>query len=385
MKLSAVLASACVLVARSSTLRGRSSDHGTLGLVSSLKDVDVTETAEPSEGSLRLFSDLEVAKDIETAEPPAGAEAPGLEDIILKIDADPKSLSGVAGIMGPMVKQLLGQVLAAHKASEAAIKTSVEAIGTCKVKPATTAGAPDVSKQYEAAKKSLTECKAAAGPMKLEIAGCSKNVAIMKTTADATCKKMKVKPIYDCAAKAPYDSTGTWLAYMATMWKQKLDEYQKVQWECGNVTKKITDQKTKCEKTASTLKSKSSQCGKAEASLGKAVCALKQGLSLGCGDYVSCYKRTVISYDNLKKQTDVEVKTRQGQYRMLKRLECLVGAYDFKTGKVVKSKLEKCGSAAQYNVDHLKMTYPATPAQKTCKTSSAMPAGVDPKMLQACA
>merc|ERR1719215_2140673 len=53
---------------------------------------------------------------------------------------------------------------------------------------------------------------------------------------------------------------------------------------------------------------------------------------------------------------------------MLKRLECLVNAYDFKSSKINKGKLDACVKSSVYGTDHLNIVPPSVPERVSCST-----------------
>jgi len=93
-----------------------------------------------------------------------------------------------------------------------------------------------------------------------------------------------------------------------------------------------------------------------------------------CATYGSCYKAAQQSYKDLVNTTEKRIVELKLEWRMLQRLNCLVGAFDQKGNKVSKKKLDSCIKKAKYDTSHLNLTYEDAPAQVTC--DSSLPDGV---------
>mmetsp|Transcript_62817 Transcript_62817/g.159026 ORF Transcript_62817/g.159026 Transcript_62817/m.159026 type:complete len:833 (+) Transcript_62817:79-2577(+) len=98
-----------------------------------------------------------------------------------------------------------------------------------------------------------------------------------------------------------------------------------------------------------------------QAKIDKSVCKAKGK----CNKYKDCYKKRKAEYHALKNFTKNAVETRKTEYRLYKRLECLVRAYANSTG-VNKDKLDECVSKI-HSTRHLRIRYPRVPRKTRCR------------------
>jgi len=165
-----------------------------------------------------------------------------------------------------------------------------------------------------------------------------------------------------------------WLVAM----KQHFDaKHVKLQGEvktCNAAKQNFTSEDDSCKKKISAHDAKKKLCDSlGGANLETIKCKAVGAVGNMCVEYDSCYKAAVGAFHNFTNATAQRVISRKLQWRMLKRLECLVGAYDTKKG-VDKDKLKDCAKKGAYDTTHLTMTYPAHSTKAPCK--SALPAGI---------
>jgi len=153
---------------------------------------------------------------------------------------------------------------------------------------------------------------------------------------------------------------------MSEFWNKKLTEFSNTKTECDNGTATLKTEKKKCGVSKKQAFDKKINCSSAKHGLSMTACNYQQELERVCNTYSACWKEKTGLYKKLVSDTKKAVTARKLNYRMMKRLDCLVGAMDSKTGKVNKAAMDKCVAKGRYKTDHLDIKYPEEPAQKPC-------------------
>jgi len=287
-----------------------------------------------------------------------------------------------------LVKKLTNEVLKASNESQKALKDGVAAVKKCggkKVKESSWPEAPKPRKTFKEVQKKHKKCDLQKGLYKTLADTCKEELAGKKRSFKVRCVDLKTLPkdISTCVFNDAVDQPALFYKQMAEYWSTKYSNILALKKECANLTQEIKDyRENTCGVHNQKLANQTKDCNDQYEQLRLAACAWKQGLSQECQTYSGCRDQAVTSYKLLENTTRQAVKGWKLQWRMVKRLDCLVGAFDFKASKVDKKKLDACSKAGRYPTDHLDLVFPSLPGAQIC--NSKLPGDVSTTLTSTC-
>jgi len=294
----------------------------------------------------------------------------------------PKMKSWTASLQ-KLVKNLTAKVSESHTADKTLLGTErTRLFNACRGPNAsTTSGVNSASvvkkrEDYDAQVKADTDCKKKLFTKQQEEKLCTGVVAAYKKSKKAVCKNVEATkdPATGVCKLLPTMKTRKdWLTAMQIHFEKTVETLDGEEKQCEKVKTNLTREEPLCNAKISATKTKKGQCDTAAADVTRKKCVFIGGVGNMCVEYDSCYKAAIKSYEEFTNATAQRVISRKLQWRMLKRLECLVGAYDAKKG-IDKDKLKACAAKAKYDTSNLNMVYPTIPKKAECKV--ALPHGM---------
>jgi len=225
-----------------------------------------------------------------------------------------------------------------------------------------------------------------------------KLVASKQTSCDSILKQAKITKNTECNVadedktdpEACAQTEGETLIAWAEKWKvhyeAKLKAVTPKEKKCKDMKDEVTKldapldkgEKESCAWKKKTAQDKGQQCTNVRAKVKVATCGFINNLEELCRKYRSCYDENVRAYNDFKSESEKQIESQKLQWRLLKRADCLAGAYN-KKGEVDEKKLEKCAVVKTHNTSHLDLTYPELPNPRACNANT--PSSIDQKMV----
>jgi len=147
-------------------------------------------------------------------------------------------------------------------------------------------------------------------------------------------------------------------------------EFMKAKYICVKATKVVRDMTHACQKKSKKYRDKKRQCDNVQDQMDGNACQRAVLVKDSCESYSECYSSKVESYNTARKVCQREERDRKGEWRALKRMSCLISA--FNDGKVENSEVDACKKKT-YNTNHLILKYPSEPGRDRCTVPDLYP------------
>jgi len=279
-----------------------------------------------------------------------------------------------------VVASYFSRVNKAHNKSRVAIKKAWNAIEECRGpgwKNSSGVMTPEVSLMQttrKIAKKRLNKCREGMVIAFQYKDDCDEVLKSVKQSKVSVCKSYKsmdtlMMNAHDACVPISVQNENQmmWTRRVLEHFRSERDKIRKEKELCNNLTSQLAVQNSTCQVHRNRYDGKVHECDSTrQREVMEAECSWKSGLQALCSTYDTCYATTVKAYSALANLTKNEVATRKSQWQTAKRMECLVAAYDFKAGKVVGKKLDKCIAKRTYRADHLNIAIQDAPAKGFC-------------------
>jgi len=235
--------------------------------------------------------------------------------------------------------------------------------------------------EYDKEEKKVKACAAKQATVEQPAKDCEEVVKTLKGAARTDCHegtKEKDNDISMCSILKTHRTKTDWLESVLEWFEKQDKKYTEISTNCKADKGNLTKERKKCNEIKKNTEQKKDSCTVHEEKRELAACEVKTAMASMCAKYDACYKAAVSSYDVLVNVTKTRVTERKLQWRMLKRLDCLVQAYDKKG--IDKAKLDKCTGKGKdaLKTDFLTIDFPKVPGKKPCESKPS------PKMSKEC-
>merc|ERR1719162_2041361 len=149
-----------------------------------------------------------------------------------------------------------------------------------------------------------------------------------------------------------------------------LDDFLNAKQACEKATKEFNDQDAKCKKLNADWRNKKKECNDLQDAMDDASCKAAVAAKDACESYAECYTSKKQAYDTFEKMVKQEEIDRKGEWKGLKRMQCLIVA--FSDGKVEESEVVACKDKT-HTTDHLNIKYPGIPDLESCAVPDLYP------------
>lgn len=313
-----------------------------------------------------------------------------LQQLLLLVESAQPTKESFTTKLDKLVTDLSKQVQKAHDQDvKATPKNLVAPFDACRCKGSkqdSTAGicSKDVDKMEKQVKAQQTKhktCLVNAAEKDSESIVCK---SLTKTLSDAktdTCKDFdapKDSSTTSCSTLKTDGNRQQWLTHVLDMLQKENKRLKKQKKECKGLRKQLKKEKKRCNKVYKKALEYSKECVKDMTQLELLKCSLKDSRITRCLKYDTCYKEAKKEYHIWKNATMVREYQRKLQHRMLKRLQCLVGAYTTtdQTGNKTAA-LQACVSVGAYPTEHLNLVYPSVAEKVVCDAGASIECGRD--------
>jgi len=141
-------------------------------------------------------------------------------------------------------------------------------------------------------------------------------------------------------------------------------QFDKAKDSCEKATLEHKVQFKKCRISDRQYFHKKAECNSLQDQMDGTSCKRAVEMKDACESYAECYFDKKSAYVSLEKMVKQEEKDRQGEWRGLERMQCLIKA--FGSGKVSAAEVLGCKKKV-YSVGHLVVKYPTLPVLKKCE------------------
>lgn len=150
-----------------------------------------------------------------------------------------------------------------------------------------------------------------------------------------------------------------------------LEKYLRARAGCMKATQAFKTKGRECKRKRRAYFTKKSQCNSFQTLMDGASCKRAILQKDICETYSACYQSSVKAFTAAEKRARVDEKDRKGEWRGLKRIECLI--HSFADGQVSNGEVEKCKKKS-HSTDHLSLKYPKVSPLVRCTVTNLYPA-----------
>lgn len=151
----------------------------------------------------------------------------------------------------------------------------------------------------------------------------------------------------------------------------KYCNYQRItdaQNECDAAKRRITAAEELCDETRSRFEAKKAECDHWQGIMDNAACEHAVSKKEACSQGETCYKNKHTTFQTTFKRVQKDEVTRGGEWRALKRMQCLMGT--FENGKVTDAEIEVCKRKTHVPPS---INYPSAPSMDSCTMPDEYP------------
>jgi len=161
--------------------------------------------------------------------------------------------------------------------------------------------------------------------------------------------------------------------------KSFLDEFLKAKIACEKATKVHKKQKLNCQRLTRQHSEKKKECNNLQDKMDLTACKLAVDTKDACEAYAECYHNKRENFEETSEMVHKMEKDRVGEWRGLKRMQCLVRA--FGDAKVTSGEILKC-KMKKHSTTHLIIKYPKVPGLVKCAVPREYPTTAEYKKAQ---
>ena len=206
---------------------------------------------------------------------------------------------------------------------------------------------------------------------------CDELLVSKKETKDASCgalRDLNRNPNSEANNCHPAHSEKfpIWLRRNEAWFRFKRVEYQKALRKCQIATVAVKRQIPICNsKTRNHLVMKA-VCDVKQGTLETKACGLGKSMSSACHKYSNCWEDTKEDYEKAKPGIRNMERDRKGEWRVLKRVKCLLDVFSEKDGMVDAKVIGECKEKT-HSTTHLNLFYPPIPPKIKCAAIPPVP------------
>merc|ERR1740120_93692 len=160
--------------------------------------------------------------------------------------------------------------------------------------------------------------------------------------------------------------TSSWVRRMQKYVAREMKKARKLRRKCDSAVRAVIRPEKACEAKHRKLAERVDYHKNRVGQTLLAKCTWKTARELECKNYHSCHETQKKAYGSYVTAMDKKIAQRKLQYRMLKRLECLVKAFSRFKGKVDAGALDACAKAGVYKTDQWTIKLPPAPVPQVC-------------------
>jgi len=150
-----------------------------------------------------------------------------------------------------------------------------------------------------------------------------------------------------------------------------LDKYLKAKGACEAATRAYNAKVKECKRKVHSYNMRKAKCNQYQSKMDSASCKGAVLTKDACETYAGCYFSKVKAYQIAERKVRSDEIDRKAEWRGLKRMECLMGA--FADGKVTNAEIDACKKKT-HGTGHLNIKYPRVPPLIKCVVPSTYPA-----------
>merc|ERR1719183_1860620 len=147
-------------------------------------------------------------------------------------------------------------------------------------------------------------------------------------------------------------------------------KYAKAKADCEKARRDWQKHEKTCRAHDKSYSDKRSTCDSLQDQMDDASCKRAVQMKDACESYAECYFDRKGAYSSLEKLVKGEEKDRKAEWKGLKRMKCLIDA--FQDGKVTNGDINDCKKQT-HSADHLTIDYPKLPALDKCEVPHHYP------------
>jgi hypothetical protein len=293
-------------------------------------------------------------------------------------DLKEPTLKGMTGGLAGLVRNLLRDVMLGHNKDVKSLSSTLYTFVKCSGPFHRRSTAVDSHKNrkldssYRYNEK--TEGRALKSKIKWQglVDSCNKQVAALKKVRKTLCdahtsyQNVDSKAIGKSCMTTGKEMTSSWVRRMQKYVAREMKKARNLRRKCDSAVRAVIRPEKACEAKHRKLAERVDYHKNRVGQTLLAKCTWKTARELECKNYHSCHKTQKKAFKEFKKAMRKKTAQRKLQYRMLKRLECLVKAFSQWKGKVNSAALDACATVGVYNTDQWHIVLPRAPKPQIC-------------------
>jgi len=156
---------------------------------------------------------------------------------------------------------------------------------------------------------------------------------------------------------------GSWLSGIIRHFSKKRRQFYYFKARCARATRSYNAVWPRCKTYRRSFRSYRRRCYSRQTALDLATCGYRAAVKQSCYAYLRCYSKAWRAFIYNQRKIRAAEKDRKIQYRVLKRISCLLKG-PINTGKA--ADIMKCRKKI-WSTRHLNLRYPKAPKKKSCK------------------
>jgi hypothetical protein len=276
--------------------------------------------------------------------------------------------------VGEMIsKSLMPDILNASEHAQTELDQIMEAFTDCSPAKLNEGDLQNLSASRKPLKLAHDECRMKEEKAHNDNIACANSMKSLKGAMDAACNAVDaVKRDPGDAAQQCNPSPGMsyedWLNVNKDWFIKQAEQYNKLVQQCAEAKRAYLSQKPACEAKETAVKAAREVCNLKQTALEDAYCNVNAALQQSCTDYSECFSSALETYNDRVPVIKAQEKARKVNWRVLKRIECLVPIL----GSGDKAKIEACRKK-EHDTKHLDLTYENPPKESSCDSPGPMP------------
>lgn len=292
-------------------------------------------------------------------------------------------IKGFTNSLGTLVGNLFKAVNKTHAVDTRGVSAKLKLVDVCRgpfhtrMSGVLSMQVRRIRRKYDRYSRIYGKCDKGLMLLRARVTSCTAEVGALRKAKKTICDQVSRKQDGStkiCKVLPSMQHRMDWLKAMKIKFKGENRKFRKFEMSCRKAKRHLRRASRSCRKVENKRYRRKKRCERLFLPMDLSKCSLKLSRTHMCKSYMLCYGLAKKSYFVFTNATSERVTQRKLQFRMLKRLDCLVKAYDPKKG-VDKAKLDACSKGATVSTKFLDIAYPVPPMIAHCR--AGLPLGMN--------
>jgi hypothetical protein len=291
-----------------------------------------------------------------TADKKAGKATPGMENF-------------VATVQKMIDEEMIPAIKKGHNDAKTALRNFALGFRKCSTIRTTAAGSiRTLNIARGSTSKNHQACRRVEDGQYIKKEACKAVVEIKRKAKAAACGAFRAlhrnpeSEANKCHTTPVAEPYGLWLTRNRKFFQEKLRAFQNAKLLCKQATSAHRREKIPCDKKIALWRKRRATCTTRQTQLQDTTCTLGKKMKDTCDKYDTCHDAQEALYRKQKPKLMTQEKDRKGEFRALKRIECLLKTVE---GSATDAEINACKEQTHSTV-WLNLRYPRIPPKVSC-------------------